>query len=214
MIYATRWDYEPTQDLFNLTLNGSFDLFSQTHEVVLGTTYAKSKNKRPTYGWNNNTWDGEIISLHGMDIIRLPEMPIDGSYSGDDQSQSVFGAIRLKLTDPLAVILGTRVENWERVTRNFNTSDEVTSYKKQQENGEVIPYFGITYDITDQWTGYASYTTIFSPQDKLDIHANYLEPLIGNSTELGIKGAFFDNQLNIGAAIYQTQRRQQSSRSH
>jgi outer membrane receptor for ferric coprogen and ferric-rhodotorulic acid len=61
MIYATRWDYEPTQDLFNLTLNGSFDLLSQTHEVVLGTTYAKSKNKRPTYSsWNNNyTWDGD-----------------------------------------------------------------------------------------------------------------------------------------------------------
>ncbi|UTO21044.1 MULTISPECIES: TonB-dependent siderophore receptor [Acinetobacter] len=209
MIYATRWDYKPTQDLFNLTLNGSFDLLSQTHEVVLGTTYAKSKNKRPTYSsWNNNyTWDGEldnIFAWDGHNPTRPPTM-IDGTYSGDDQSQSVFGAVRLKLTDPLAVILGTRVENWERVTRNFNTSDEVTSYKKQQENGEVIPYFGITYDITDQWTGYASYTTIFSPQDKLDIHANYLEPLIGNSTELGIKGAFFDNQLNIGAAIYQTQ---------
>lgn len=27
---------------------------------------------------------------------------------------------------------------------------------------------------------------------------------MGNSTEIGIKGEFFDNQLNIGAAIYQT----------
>lgn len=208
-IYATRWDYEPTQDLFNLTLNGSFDLFNQSHDVVLGTTYAKSENKRPTYSsWNNNyTWDGELDNIFAWDGHNptRPATMIDGSYSGDDRSQSVFGAVRLKLADPLAVILGTRVENWERVSRNYNTSDVVTSYKKQQENGEVIPYFGITYDLTEQWTGYASYTTIFSPQDKVDINASYLEPLIGNSTELGIKGEFFDSQLNVGAAIYQTQ---------
>jgi len=204
VLYGTRWDYEPTQDLFNLTLNGSFDLFNQTHDMVLGTTYTKSENKRPTYsGWSVSTLNN-IFEWDGNTPTR-PEMPINGSYSGDDQSQSVFGAIRLKLSDPLAMILGTRVENWQRVTRNYNTADVVTSYKKQQENGEVIPYFGITYDLTEQWTGYASYTTIFSPQDKMDINLGYLEPLVGNSTELGIKGEFFDNQLNVGAAIYQTQ---------
>jgi outer membrane receptor for ferric coprogen and ferric-rhodotorulic acid len=65
VLYGTRWDYEPTQDLFNLTLNGSFDLFNQTHDMVLGTTYTKSENKRPTYsGWSVSTlnnifeWDG------------------------------------------------------------------------------------------------------------------------------------------------------------
>ena len=204
VLYGTRWDYEPTQDLFNLTLNGSFDLFNQTHDMVLGTTYTKSENKRPTYsGWSVSTLNN-IFEWDGNTPTR-PEMPINGSYSGDDQSQSVFGAIRLKLSDPLAMILGTRVENWQRVTRNYNIADVVTSYKKQQENGEVIPYFGITYDLTEQWTGYASYTTIFSPQDKMDINLGYLEPLVGNSTELGIKGEFFDNQLNVGAAIYQTQ---------
>ena len=204
VLYGTRWDYEPTQDLFNLTLNGSFDLFNQTHDMVLGTTYTKSENKRTTYsGWSVSTLNN-IFEWDGNTPTR-PEMPINGSYSGDDQSQSVFGAIRLKLSDPLAMILGTRVENWQRVTRNYNTADVVTSYKKQQENGEVIPYFGITYDLTEQWTGYASYTTIFSPQDKMDINLGYLEPLVGNSTELGIKGEFFDNQLNVGAAIYQTQ---------
>lgn len=51
---------------------------------------------------------------------------------------------------------------------------------------------------------YASYTSIFSPQDRKTVSGDYLDPLVGNSTELGIKGEFFDNQLNIGAAIYQT----------
>ncbi|MCU4422712.1 TonB-dependent receptor [Acinetobacter sp. WU_MDCI_Abxb74] len=68
----------------------------------------------------------------------------------------------------------------------------------------MIPYVGVTYDFTDNWTAYASYTNIFSPQDKKAPTGEYIEPLIGNSTELGIKGEFFDNQLNVGAAIYQT----------
>ncbi|WP_447505661.1 TonB-dependent siderophore receptor [Acinetobacter pittii] len=209
MLYATRWDYRPTQDLFNLTLNGSFNLFNQTHDVVLGTTYTKSKNKRPTYsGWNNGmTWDGTLNNIFAWDgnTPNRPETKIDGWYSGDDRSQSIFGAIRLKATDNLAVILGTRVEDWERVTGNHSDADNTTTYTTQEESGKVIPYVGITYDFFDNWTAYASYTNIFSPQDKKAVTGEYIDPLIGNSTELGIKGEFFDNQLNVGAAIYQTE---------
>ena len=207
MLYATRWDYRPTQDLFNLTLNGSFDLFSQTHEVVLGTTYTQSKNKRPTYsGWNNGmSWEGKLDNIFAWDG-RTPSRPptqIDGWYSGDDRSKSIFGAVRLKASDDLAVILGTRVEDWERVTGEHNNENNSTEHTKQEEKGKVIPYIGLTYDFTEHWTGYASYTNIFSPQDKKTMTGSYIEPVIGNSTELGIKGEFFDNLLNIGAAIYQ-----------
>ena len=209
MIYATRWDYEPTQDLFNLTLNGSFDLFNQTHEMVLGTTYTTSKNKRPTYSsWNNNyAWDGELDNIFAWDghTPTRPETMIGGWYSNDEKSQSVFGAVRLKLADPLAVILGTRLENWQRTDKDYTASSQTLDSSKREEKNKLIPYVGITYDLTEQWTSYASYTNIFLPQDKQTITGSYIDPLVGNSTELGIKGEFFDNQLNIGAAIYQTQ---------
>ena len=209
MIYATRWDYEPTQDLFNLTLNGSFDLFNQTHEMVLGTTYTTSKNKRPTYSsWNNNyAWDGELDNIFAWDghTPTRPETMIGGWYSNDEKSQSVFGAVRLKLADPLAVILGTRLENWQRTDKDYTASSQTLDSSKREEKNKLIPYVGITYDLTEQWTSYASYTNIFLPQDKQTIAGSYIDPLVGNSTELGIKGEFFDNQLNFGAAIYQTQ---------
>ncbi|MEG0653059.1 MAG: TonB-dependent siderophore receptor, partial [Acinetobacter sp.] len=209
MIYATRWDYEPTQDLFNLTLNGSFDLFNQTHEMVLGTTYTTSKNKRPTYSsWNNNyAWDGELDNIFAWDghTPTRPETMIGGWYSNDEKSQSVFGAVRLKLADPLAVILGTRLENWQRTDKDYTASSQTLDSSKREEKNKLIPYVGITYDLTEQWTGYASYTNIFLPQDKQTTTGSYIDPLVGNSTELGIKGEFFDNQLNVGAAIYQTQ---------
>ncbi|OTG78440.1 TonB-dependent siderophore receptor [Acinetobacter sp. ANC 5054] len=202
VLYGTRWDYKPTQDLFNLTLNGSFDLFNQTHDVVVGTTYAKSKNKRPSStGWNTSTIDN-IFTWDGYTPAK-PDLKTNGWYSTDEKSLSAFSAARLKLSDPLAMIIGARFDDWERISKTNPETGGTATNKKQTEK-EIIPYIGLTYDFTPHWTAYTSYTTIFSPQDKYDISGNFIDPLVGNSTEIGVKGEFFDNQLNIGAAIYQT----------
>jgi outer membrane receptor for ferric coprogen and ferric-rhodotorulic acid len=202
VLYGTRWDYKPTQDLFNLTLNGSFDLFNQTHDVVVGTTYAKSKNKRPSStGWNTTQIDN-IFAWDGYTPAK-PDLKTNGWYSTDEKSLSAFTAARLKLSDPLAMIIGARFDDWERISKT-NPETGGTATNKKQEEKEIIPYIGLTYDFTPNWTAYTSYTTIFSPQDKYDISGNFIDPLVGNSTEIGVKGEFFDNQLNIGAAIYQT----------
>lgn len=202
VLYGTRWDYKPTQDLFNLTLNGSFDLFNQTHDVVVGTTYAKSKNKRPnSTGWDTIPIDN-IFAWDGYTPVK-PDLKTNGWYSTDEKSLSAFTAARLKLSDPLAMIIGARFDDWERISKT-NPETGGTATSKKQEEKEIIPYIGLTYDFTPNWTAYTSYTTIFSPQDKYDLSGNFIDPLVGNSTEIGIKGEFFDNQLNIGAAIYQT----------
>jgi outer membrane receptor for ferric coprogen and ferric-rhodotorulic acid len=202
VLYGTRWDYKPTQDLFNLTLNGSFDLFNQTHDVVVGTTYAKSKNKRPSsIGWDTTPIDN-IFAWDGYTPAK-PDLKTNGWYSTDEKSLSAFTAARLKLSDPLAMIIGARFDDWERISKT-NPETGGTATNKKQEEKEIIPYIGLTYDFTPNWTAYTSYTTIFSPQDKYDISGNFIDPLVGNSTEIGVKGEFFDNQLNIGAAIYQT----------
>jgi outer membrane receptor for ferric coprogen and ferric-rhodotorulic acid len=202
VLYGTRWDYKPTQDLFNLTLNGSFDLFNQTHDVVVGTTYAKSKNKRPnSTGWDTIPIDN-IFAWDGYTPVK-PDLKTNGWYSTDEKSLSAFTAARLKLSDPLAMIIGARFDDWERISKT-NPETGGTATSKKQEEKEIIPYIGLTYDFTPHWTAYTSYTTIFSPQDKYDLSGNFIDPLVGNSTEIGVKGDFFDNQLNIGAAIYQT----------
>ena len=208
MLYATRWDYKPTQDLFNATLNGQFDLFNQTHDIILGTTYTESKDKRPSYsGWNNAyTWDGTLNNIYDWDgnTPTRPETLIDGWSAENEKSQSFFVSTRLKIKDDLALLLGARVENWERVKQNYYQKDNRLQTTPREENGEVTPYIGITYDLTDHWSTYASYTTIFSPQNNKTITGDYIDPLTGISTELGIKGAFFENQLNLSAAVYQT----------
>jgi outer membrane receptor for ferric coprogen and ferric-rhodotorulic acid len=49
---------------------------------------------------------------------------------------------------------------------------------------------------------YASYTSIFQPQNKRDINGSYLDPILGKSIEAGVKGEFFGGRLNASAAVF------------
>lgn len=149
VLYGTRWQYKPIQDLFNLTLNGTFDLFDQTHEIVIGSTYTKSKNKRPSStGWDikeiNNifTWNGYIPSQ--------PELKTNGWYSTDEKSLSAFSAVRLKLTEPLAIIMGARFDHWERISKTYPETARPTDKKQQEKNHSVY------------WINIRSHTTLDS----------------------------------------------------
>src|SRR5690606_4038091 len=62
----------------------------------------------------------------------------------------------------------------------------------------------ILYDLSDTLTAYASYTSIFNPQDARDRHGRWLDPLEGYNYELGIKGSFLDGRLTASADVFQT----------
>lgn len=68
----------------------------------------------------------------------------------------------------------------------------------------MIPYAGITYDLDDQHTVYASYTDIFKPQPyNRGADNKPLDPLTGQSYEVGIKGEYFDRRLNASLALFE-----------
>ena len=70
-------------------------------------------------------------------------------------------------------------------------------------SSQVTPYAGVVYDINDTYSAYASYTDIFQPQQRRDLSGDYLDPILGKSTELGVKGSFFGDRLNASAAVFE-----------
>lgn len=60
------------------------------------------------------------------------------------------------------------------------------------------------YDLTDEISTYASYTTIFTPQKAMDINRQQLDPIDGISYETGVKGEFLEGRLNTSLALFQT----------
>ncbi|AYO53775.1 TonB-dependent siderophore receptor [Acinetobacter wuhouensis] len=212
LIWATRWDYRPIQDIFSTIANGKFDLFGQTHELAIGGTLAKSdNNKRPAYqNWpnlQNSGWDNTIPNINGWNGQQPanPNLQPIGWSTTEDSNNSAFIALRFKLLDSLALLTGARVEDWKRDSSTYRYATGINTSSTRKETGEVTPYVGLVFDLTDDWSTYASYTTIFAPQNNIDIHGKYLDPEVGKSVEFGIKGAFFEDALNIGAAVYKTE---------
>lgn len=208
-IWATHWVYTPTQNVINLTANGRFDLFGRRHELATGISLARSKQDRdPAFtNWNHAGWDAFIPNVFEWDgsLPAAPPNPAVGWGTSTESNYGAFASLRLRPTEALSVILGTRVTDWRSRNESYRFATGATTVTDRKETGEVIPYAGVTYDLTSNWTVYTSYTNIFEPQNNKGVSGLTLDPLKGNSTEFGVKGAFYDNRLNLAAAIYEIQ---------
>lgn len=70
------------------------------------------------------------------------------------------------------------------------------------DNRRFSPFAGVTYDLNRALSVYASYTTIFNPQDAIGEDGRILAPVSGKNIEAGIKGDWFGGRLNASAAIF------------
>ena len=111
---------------------------------------------------------------------------------------ALYAAPRLRITDQLSTIIGTRVSNWK------STGESYTKPFTQKNSAIWTPYAGITYDITPNQTVYASYADIYKPQTERDRNNNLLDPIRGSTYELGWKANWLDGRLNTQASAYRT----------
>lgn len=201
-----RSDGESKQDSFDIQLKGDFNLFNQTHDFVVGALYADQSANTFTqeplgggscFGYDcvpvNNFYEwGDLLEPEWSDT-RTPSQDIETEQRG------YYAATRLSATDKLKFILGGRVATWER--NGFDWSGIVDYGDKDQ----FIPYAGALYDLTDAHRVYASYTEIFKPQNNRDASGNFLDPLIGESAEIGLKSRFIDDRLQTTIAYFDIQ---------
>ncbi|MGR6497291.1 TonB-dependent siderophore receptor [Pseudomonas fulva] len=113
---------------------------------------------------------------------------------------------RLHLSDAARLILGARVVDWNRVNKSalYSGSRQRT---ERTENGVVIPYAGLVYDLNDTWAAYASYTQIFNPQGNQirDVKGSPLDPQEGTGYEVGLKADLLDERLTASLALFRVE---------
>lgn len=203
-----RFSGTPRQDNLDLYATGPFDLLGREHELIAGVTLSKYKENVPSHGgWNyaySGSPAGAIDNLFNWDgHSAKPDFPVTGKSSVDESQYAAYLSTRLRMTDDLSVILGSRVIDWKRETAD-SPYGGVATRTDESETGVYIPYAGVVYDLTDNWSAYASYTKIFNPQASWvrDINNKALEPMEGKGYELGLKGSFFDEKLNTSLALF------------
>lgn len=193
----SRWAQynKETSDDVELYLSGPVNAFGREHEVVIGGN------------WTKRIWAG--ISGSGTDYatnlydfdpqssIPRPEIVLDTPLN--DQITRQYGgyiATHLNISDATKAIIGSRV-SWYDYT--FGAT-------KRDENAELTPYFGLTYDVTQWASAYLSYSDIFNPQTARGLNGNTLEPEVGSNYEIGLKGEFYDGKLNTSLATFKIEK--------
>lgn len=191
---------KPRQWNVNVMAKGPFTLFGRQHELVAGAMYNHLAN-----GWTNRdpvspvadvgdffAWDGSYPE---------PEWGprYDLSSQGTTEQYAAYAVTRLALLDNLKLIAGGRLSTWKR-------NEDAALYTPQaytiEHEGKFTPYAGLVLDLTDNLSAYVSYASIFNPQTNQDRNGDYLDPLEGNSYEVGLKGEFLDGRLAASAAYF------------
>ncbi len=183
-----RADTEREQTSVSFQVNGTYSLFGREHDLTVGAIDSKDDSVSSSYARTDVAPVGNFFQWDGS----YPQPTWGESSTNVDVSTDQFGfysATRLSLSDSVKFILGARVADWERSGIMWGAPLDFG------DNGVVIPYAGVLYDLTSQHTLYASYTEIFQPQEERDRNLSYLDPIVGESTEIGLKSRFFGEAL-------------------
>ncbi|MES1946930.1 TonB-dependent siderophore receptor [Salinisphaera sp. C84B14] len=203
-----RIDGNRTQHTFDLKLNGRFEAFERSHEVIFGAQHRDQDFSNPYYapapplgppysGANPPLGDFRDPGFDYPNPEYL-DTPVDGYTSrGETRQTSAFVASFLEASDRLDLLLGARVTNYSTDQFNFGTTNDF------EHNGEFTPYAGLLYVLTDDYSLYANYTEIFQPQSELSQSGQVLDPVIGSNYEGGVKATLFGDRLNASAAVFE-----------
>lgn len=193
---ADRNTYTPEQWNLDAHAKGPFKLFSREHQAVIGLT-AFDMSQEDT-DWKVSNVPGTVSVSDWNGEVAHPTIEANGIQKEDQKQMTAYGALRLNLLDPLHVILGGSVHNWEKTTENASNTERLT------ETGEVVPYAGIVYNLNKDWAVYSSYTNIFKPQSSKDYSGSTLAPISGDTFEIGVKGDLFNERLNLSLSVFKT----------
>ncbi|WP_409286054.1 TonB-dependent siderophore receptor, partial [Pseudomonas protegens] len=151
----------------------------------------------PPVGGSIYQWRGEFAK---------PDIPQIGDNDILQRQTGAYLATRLKPSDDLALILGTRVSDFKGIdnTRYFDPG-RADARQRYQQTGVVTPYAGLVYDLNDRYSLYTSYTSIYQPQMSKDAGGKILDPVQGDSYEAGIKAEYLDGRVNASFAVFHVQ---------
>tara|TARA_A100001391_G_scaffold48685_1_gene28947 strand:- start:9864 stop:12194 length:2331 start_codon:yes stop_codon:yes gene_type:complete len=205
---GTKFRSKTKQDTLDLQTNGPIQLFGREHQLIVGTTLSWMKRNSPGSRLSTNLYfPFSATPAPSLDQVgEIPRLDFENNArqwaaasTVKTRKYGVYAAARLSPTDDLKVILGGRFNRYEL------DEDEVGSDSLRYRQNRFTPYVGATYDVTRNFTLFASYTEIFKPQpDRRDRNGNILKPTRGNSREVGIKGEFLGGDLNLSLTLFDT----------
>jgi outer membrane receptor for ferric coprogen and ferric-rhodotorulic acid len=193
--------FSPTridQDMLDANLSGSVSALGRQHDVVVGADWRRIQSSSTSGRYANYVSQDLYAPDHSS--VAYPNLPATAQSETETSNYGLYGQTRLRLADPLTLVLGGRLSWYDTKSRSLMpTTGDWTSNKVDQQ---FSPYAGLTYALTPQISAYASYSDAFTPQTQLSYGGGVIEPIVGKQLEAGLKGEFLDRSLSASAAVY------------
>ena len=203
-LYWGRWEGHRVQNTADVSVSGPFSLGGREHELVAGFMASHSRQTGSTYDTSAfELVPGSIYDWNGS--LPKQDFPKNGKYERTQSQNGLYLATRLRPTDDLSFILGSRLSTFKynEDYSYYPGATQTDTHASYKEHGVVTPYAGVVYDLDDTYSVYASYTKIYQPQIYKDVTGSTLKPVEGDSYETGIKAAYFEGKLNASFALFQ-----------
>lgn len=197
LLFGGRTDVANRTKLADVMIDGRFDVLGMQQELLLGAN------------WQDIFSDGTGVALYAtrppVDVFNFgagafPQPATPDTYVpllpfGGQKQSGVYATLRSELSSTLHSVLGIRYSRYEYIYPVSNVY--------YTDSGLPTPYAGLSYDLTQALTLYGSYARIFQSQAGLQTaDGDQLKPVLGNTYELGVKGAWLDNALTASLAGY------------
>lgn len=204
-INAIRFDYREQQNEVDAYVDGPFSLFGREHKLLLGANYSRSKFH------NKGDFDSEFLEEVDLFDPQIsagqPSLEHQQEVFADTRQRGIYGNLRLSLADPLTLVLGGRLSWWDFSNTTYTPGGARTGKSNDNIDGEVTPFVGLVYDLSQTYSLYASYAEVFQPHNARtrDINGGMLDPLQGEQWEAGIKGEYLGGALAASFALFQVE---------
>jgi outer membrane receptor for ferric coprogen and ferric-rhodotorulic acid len=200
--YARReYDYNYDNLSAEAYASGPFNLFGHTHNLLFGYNYGSFKSANQGAKLATNVTGVTVFDL-GPNITTEPTIAYTSGGESTTVQSGYYGQVRYKLLEPLTLVVGGRLTDFDADTRSVPPSAPTDWKQGAKANSEFTLQGGVVYDVTKNISTYFSYSDIFVPQTNLKSDGSMIDPRTGRQYEIGVKGEFFEGQLNANCAVF------------
>lgn len=199
--YASAYESDERQEIFDVFVTGGFSLGGRAHELVVGAnrtdidtvqaSFYDFENGFPVLGgdWAQGTSPRPAFDDHD---------PFNDASDVRQEQTSVYFATRLSLTDRLSMLLGARQAEVRQSGFSYGGPSDTDA-------DETVPYFGVVYQVSDALSVYGSLSEVFVQQTFVNDSFAPLGPTQGESREIGFKRAFNDSTAILTVALFESE---------
>jgi outer membrane receptor protein involved in Fe transport len=169
--------------------------------VIVGAEQNERKT-RVAFGYTAlgtaNLYEGNFADL-GTIPGGAANQPFLFDDETDSKNRALYGQVMLSVAERTKLLAGVRYDRARQERRGDRDGGAAADINTDEAHTKRL---GVTHDLSEALTVYASYAESFNPVDAVTSSGELLDPETGNAYELGLKGEWLGKRLGASLAVY------------